>query len=97
MEGKAFGAWAVSYLFIGAEQQNRQHCREGRRGREWIVIGHLLLVSIVLELFIYFLLLFHPIKKDEYSHLLMVKLGLSEVNNLLKFYTNSRANQSLTL
>lgn len=97
MEGKAFGAWAVSYLFIGAEQQSRQRCREGRRGREWIVIEHPLLVSIVLELFICFLLLFNPIKKDEYSHLLAVKLGLSEVNNSLKFYNNSRANHSLNL
>lgn len=97
MEGETFGAWAVIYLFIGVEQQNRQHWREGRRGRERIVIEHLLLVGIVLELIICFLLLFNSIKKEEYSHLLMVKLGPSEVNNLLKFYNNSRANHSLSL
>lgn len=95
MEWKAFHAWAVTYLFVGDEQQSRQHCRGGRRGREKTVIEHLLLVSIVLELFICFLLLFNPIKKEEYSHLLVVKLGLGEINNLLKFYNNSRANYSL--
>lgn len=97
MEGKAFDAYAVRYLLIAAEQQNRQHCREGRRRSEWIVTGHLLLVSTVLEHFICFLLLFNPMKKDEYSHLLVIKLGLSEVNNLPKFCNNTRANHSLNL
>lgn len=71
--------------------QNRQHCREGRKGRERKVIEHLLLTSIVLEFFIRFLQLFNPIRKEYHSYFTGGKTGLSEIKNLLNACNKSSA------